>query len=154
VVNTALASSPDSIAATIPVGTGAQPVGLAMTPNGCLLYVADATTNKIFVINTATNVLSTAFTTACGALDPQPMQVTADDRYLLLTESSSCSDLQVLNTATNAVTTLTTVGADPLTLARPPVPYWYQITATHSQWTSNPSNSGLYPIGWNPGGWQ
>jgi YVTN family beta-propeller protein len=154
VVNSALAASPDTIAATISTGAGSQPIDLAMTPNGCVVYVADWPSNNVFSIATATNAEATVFTTSCWTQDPQGMQVTPDNQYLFIPENYSCGDLDILNTATNAVTTLTTVGAYPTMVAVPPVPVWYEITATHAQWTSNPSTASSYVVGWNPGGWQ
>jgi YVTN family beta-propeller protein len=156
-VNTALAASnPDTVAATIPTGAGSEPIDVAMSPNGCLLYVADWPSNKVFVIHTATNTEATAYTATCETQDPQPMQVTADNQYLVMPENYSCGDTQILNTTTNAVTTLTNVavGAYPTMVALPPSPYYYQTTATHAQWTSTPSTDTMVSIGWNPGGWQ
>jgi YVTN family beta-propeller protein len=154
VVNTALAAAPDTIAATISTGNGSEPIDMAASPNGCLIYVADWPSNNIFSINTTTNVESLAFTTTCWTQDPQAMQVTPDDQYLVIPENYSCGDIQILNTATNAVTTITGVGRTPTMVAIPPVPIWYETTATHTLWNSNPSTPTMYSAGWNPGGWQ
>jgi DNA-binding beta-propeller fold protein YncE len=154
VVNTALAATPDTIAATVSTGSGSQPIDLAASPNGCLVYGADRASNKIFSIVTSTNVEASVFTTACQAQDPQPMQLTPDNQYLEIPENSSCGDIQVLNTGTNAVTTVTGVGTAPTMLAIPPVPLWYEATATHALWNSPPSTPVLFSCGWNPGGWQ
>ena len=154
VVNTALATAPDTIAATISTGGGSAPIDLAASPNGCLIYVADWPSNNIFSINTTTNAESLAFTTKCWTQDPQAMQVTPDNQYLVIPENYRCGDIQVLNTATNAVTTITGVGTAPTMVAIPPVPIWYETTATHTLWNSNPSTPTMYSAGWNPGGWQ
>jgi YVTN family beta-propeller protein len=156
-VNTALAATnPDTVVATVSTGAGSEPEDLAMSPNGCLVYVADWPSNDVFVIHTATNAESTAFVASCDTQDPQPMQVTPDNQYLVLPENYSCGDTQVLNTVTNAVTTLTNtaVGGYPTMVAVPPSPYYYEVTATHAQWTSNASTTTMVPVGWNPGGWQ
>jgi YVTN family beta-propeller protein len=156
-VTTALATSnPDAIAATISTGTGSEPIDLALSPNGCLLYAADWPSHDVFVIHTATNAESVAFIANCDTQDPQPMQVTADNQYLVVPENRSCGDTQILNTQTNATTTLTNtaVGGYPTMVAIPPVPYYYEASATHSQWTSIPSTALMASVGWNPGAWQ
>jgi len=153
-VNTALASPPDTISATIPTGSGSKPVDLAMTPNGCLVYAADWSSGRILSINTTTRAESSVFTTTCGTQDPQPMEVTPDNQKLLIPENRLCGDLEILDTATSTVTTLGTVGTSATMVAIPPIPIWYEVTASHSQWTSNASFPARYPVGWNPGGWQ
>ena len=154
VVATALSATPDVVSATISTGTSSKPIDVAMSPNGCLVYVADWPSNGIFVIATSTNTEATAFTTACSTQDPQPMEVTPDNLYLVLPENYSCGDIQVLNTATSATTTLTGVGTAPTLVAIPPVPVWYEVKATHAQWSSVASSPTAYSAGWNPGGWQ
>jgi hypothetical protein len=39
-------------------------------------------------------------------------------------------------------------------VAAPPTPYYYNVAASHSQWTSTPSTATTVSVGWNPGGWQ
>ena len=153
-VSTALASTPDAVVASIVTGTGSAPINLAESPNGCTIFVADWPSNNIFSITTATNATATVMNDTCETQDPQAMQVTPDDKYLLMPENYACGDLQVLNLATRVVTTSTAVGAYPTMVAVPPVPIWYETTATHTQWTSLPSTPVMYPVGWNPGGWQ
>jgi YVTN family beta-propeller protein len=156
-LNTALAAtSPDTIAASVSTGAGSEPIDLAMSPNGCLLYAADWPSNDIFLIKTTTSTESTAFVATCDTQDPQAMQVTPDNQYLIVPENYSCGDTQILNTTTNAVTTLAaaTVGAYPVMVAVPPQDYWYEATATHSQWRSDASTATMVPVGWNTGGWQ
>jgi len=154
-VHTALSpTTPDTVVASIAAVAGSQPIDLAMSPNGCQVYVADWPSNNIFVIATPTNTLSTVLTTACWTQDPQPMQVTPDNKYLVIPENYRCGDVQILNTATNAVTTVGTVGAYPAAVAIPPVDYYYEVTASHLQWTSIPSSPAMVAVGWNPGGWQ
>jgi DNA-binding beta-propeller fold protein YncE len=154
VINTALAGSPDTIAATISTGSGSAPIDLAASPNGCLIYGADWPSDNIFSINTNTNVETSIFSAACQTQDPQAIEVTPDNQYLFIPENYSCGDLQILDTATNVVTTVTGIGTAPTMVAIPPVPIWYQTTATHGQWSSNPSPPIKYPAGWNPGAWQ
>jgi DNA-binding beta-propeller fold protein YncE len=153
-VATSLASSPDTVAATISTGAGTEPIDLAMSPNGCLVFVADWATNKIFQIATSANSLTTAFTTTCETQDPQPMEVTPDNTDLIVPENYGCGDLQIYNTSTAAVTTLTTVGAHPGQVATQPIDLWYEVTATHALWSSPASTPVMIPLGWDPGGWQ
>ena len=153
-VSTALAATPDVVAASIVTGGGSAPINLAESPNGCQIFVADWPSNNIFSITTATNALATVMNDTCETQDPQPMQVTPDNQYLLMPENYNCGDLQVLNLATKVVTTSNAVGAYPTMVAVPPVPIWYETTATHSQWSSLPSTPVMDPVGWNPGGWQ
>ncbi len=154
VVSTALSATPDVVSATISTGSGSGPIDMAMSPNGCLVYVADWPSNDIFTINTSTNTEALAFTTTCETQDPQAMQVTPDNQYLIVPENYSCGDVQILNTSTNAVTTVTGVGTAPTMVAVPPVPIWYHVTATHALWNSLASAPTAYAAGWNPGGWQ
>jgi len=154
VVDTALASPPDTIAATISTGGGSAPIDLAVSPNGCLVYGADWPSDAIFSITTTSNVESSVFVAACQTQDPQALQVSPDNQYLFIPENYGCGDLQVLNTATNVVTTITGIGRGPTMVAVPPAPIWYETSATHGQWSSNPSAPTMYPAGWNPGGWQ
>jgi YVTN family beta-propeller protein len=154
VIATALAASPDSIAATISTGAGSQPIDLAPSPNGCTVFVADWPSDKVFSIATSTQVESTVFTATCQTQDPQAMAVTPDNQYLVVPENYSCGDVQLVNTSTNAVTTIATVGTKPSVVAMQPIPMWYRTTATHAQWSSIPSLSVLFSAGWNPGGWQ
>jgi YVTN family beta-propeller protein len=153
-IATALAPSPDTVAATVSTGAGSQPIDLAMGPNGCTLFVADWSSNSILEVATTANTESTAFTTACRTQDPQPMAVTPDNGYLLVPENARCGDLQVYNTGTGAVTTLASVGAYPAQVGVQPADLWYEVTATHLLWSSLPSLTVMVPVGWNPGGWQ
>ena len=153
-VSTALAATPDVVVASIVTGGGSAPINLAESPNGCQIFVADWPSNNIFSITTATNALATVMNDTCETQDPQPMQVTPDNQYLLMPENYRCGDLQILDLATNVVTTSNAVGAYPTMVAIPPVPIWYETTATHAQWSSLPSNPVMDPVGWNPGGWQ
>ncbi len=154
VVDTALATTPDTIAATISTGRGSQPIDLAASPNGCRVYVADRPSDKVLSIDTTTDVATPIFTTACQTRDPQAMQVTPDNQYLVVPENYRCGDVQVLDTASDVVTTVNGVGRTPTTVAIPPVPIWYESTATHGLWSSNPSTPSSFATGWNPGGWQ
>ncbi len=153
-VSTALAATPDTVVASIATGNGSAPIDLAESPNGCQIFVADWPSNNIFSITTATNALATVMTDTCETQDPQPMQVTPDNQYLLMPENYNCGDLQILDLSTKVVTTSTAVGAHPTMVAVPPVPIWYETTATHAQWSSLPSTPVMYAAGWNPGGWQ
>ncbi len=53
-----IATTSNTVVATITVGT--QPAGLAVTPDGKHVYVADAVANTVSVIDTATNTVEAA----------------------------------------------------------------------------------------------
>jgi DNA-binding beta-propeller fold protein YncE len=154
VVDTALSGTPDTLGTSISTGSGSEPIDLASSPNGCLIYVADWPSNDIFSIATSTDTEATVFVTTCQTQDPQPFQVTPDNQYLVIPENYSCGDLEFLDTATDAVTTARGVGSVPVMIAFPPIPIWYTTTATHALWNSSPSTPTSYPAGWDPGGWQ
>ena len=153
-ISTALAATPDVVVASIATGNGSEPINIAESPNGCQIFVADWPSNNIFSITTATNAEATIMNDTCETQDPQPMQVTPDNQYLLMPENYNCGDLQILNLSTKAVTTSNAVGAYPTMVAVPPVPIWYEATASHAPWSSLPSTPAMYSVGWNPGGWQ
>jgi DNA-binding beta-propeller fold protein YncE len=154
VVSTALGASPDTISATISTGASSQPIDLTVSPNGCTVYGADWPSDRIFSIPTSTNVSSTLITASCQTQDPQALAVTPDNQYLIVPENYSCGNVQMVNTSTSVVTTIATVGTTPVAVAIQPVPLWYQSTATHSLWSSIPSTTALFSVGWNQGGWQ
>jgi YVTN family beta-propeller protein len=155
VVNTALApSSPDTVKTSIAMGAATNPTNLTISPDGSHVYVSAWTDNDMHVITTSTNTQAIAFTLACNTMDPQPMQVTPDGKELYIPESAcGTGDVQIMSTATNAaVYTNATVGACKA-IAMPPQSYWYEVTATHSNWSSNTNPVGVI-IGFNPGGVQ
>lgn len=161
-VYTALSpTAPNTIEASVSVGAGSQPISISLSPNGCLAYVSDWPSDHIFSIVTSTNTEATAFTLNCQTQDPQPMEVTPDNLYLFLPGNYSCSSFSAYNTSTNTTTVIGGVGTYPAMVAIPPQDEWYQVTATHGLWSSDPSPpstlSGmvaLYAAGFNPGGWQ
>lgn len=151
-VNTALApTNPDTIATSISLGAGSGPTNLTISPNGCLVYVSTWGDNDVHVITTSTNTEAVALTLGCNTMDPQPMMVTPDNDYLYIPETAVCDEIQVVNTQTNAATTITGAGATTM-VGIPPQTYWYEVTATHLNWSSNYSSPTSYTIGFNPGG--
>jgi YVTN family beta-propeller protein len=60
----AIATATNTVTATIPVGS--EPFGVAVTPDGCKVYVANGAYNDVSVIATATNTVTAAITAGSG----------------------------------------------------------------------------------------
>jgi YVTN family beta-propeller protein len=99
----------NTIAATIPVGSG--PLGVAVSPDGTKLYVANAYENAtVSVIDTATNTVTS--TVSVGGTWPYGVAVSPDGTrvYVAKTDNNTVS---VINTATNTVTATVNVDGSP-----------------------------------------
>jgi YVTN family beta-propeller protein len=48
----------NAVTASVPVGSGGDPTGVAVTPNGALVYVTNSLTENVSVLNTATNAVT------------------------------------------------------------------------------------------------
>jgi len=76
---------------TIPVGSG--PVGVAVSPDGSLLYVTNAWDNTVSVISTATAAVVTTIpvgTNPCGAA------VSADGTHVYVTNNDENGTVSVI----------------------------------------------------------
>jgi len=97
------------------IAVGQFPIGLAITPDGSKLYVANAAFGEttVSVIGTATN---TVIATITVGLTPSDVEISPDGgtAYVSNYEGNSVS---VINTATNTVTTTIPVGIGPGALA-------------------------------------
>ena len=164
-VNTALASSsPDTAGTAIALpGSGPQPVGLAMQPNGCQLFVGDKKNDQIDVITVSSNTATTAVpsTSLCpgGVGSPFDIQVTPDSKAAWFTQSAtSCHEVSYFDTSSNAVSLNTTATVNPVALAVTPSTYFYEVTALHGTvatgWSSNPSSASSITLGYKPGSWE
>jgi len=87
----------NTITATITVGTGAlvAPSGLAITPDGQTLYVADEFGSQLWVIDTATQEVTTTLNVFAQALAVSP-----DGTQLYVCNG----EVSVIDTATNQIT--------------------------------------------------
>ena len=93
-----------------------QPEGIAVTPDGAKIYVANNLDNSVSVIDAATNVVTT--TTAVG-LAPLGMAISPDGSRVYVANSGGTST-SVINVSTNAVEATVTVGTTPVGVAISP----------------------------------
>ena len=98
-------TSNGSVSVSIPTGVG--PEGLALSPDGSRLYVANSD-GSITVINTATNANATYSGIAQWATQ---LAVSKDGGYVFITDNSGTGDIYVFNTLTNTLSNTITVAA-------------------------------------------
>jgi YVTN family beta-propeller protein len=96
------------LTATISVGSN-EPNGVAVSPNGSKVYVANYSGN-VSVIDAATNTVST--TIPVGA-NPNGVAVSPDGSKVYVTNVDS-NNVSVIDAATNAVSTTILVGSGPI----------------------------------------
>src|SRR5260370_867639 len=93
-----------SVVATIPVGQ--YPAGVAVTPNGAFVYVANFNSNSVSVISTVTNTVTATVTVGTG---PWDIAITPNGAFAYVTNYTS-RNVSVINTATNTVVASILVG--------------------------------------------
>jgi YVTN family beta-propeller protein/uncharacterized repeat protein (TIGR03803 family) len=94
----------NTVTATIPVGVGTNPAGVAVSPDGSKVYVANTHSNNVSVIATATNTVTA--TIVVGA-DPLGVAGTPDgSKVYVANTNSGGNSVSVLATATNTVTAI------------------------------------------------
>lgn len=86
-----------------------MPVGVLISPDGSLAYVANASVNTVSAIDTASN---TVIASVPAGDQPQLFAITPDGANLYV---SNClgGTLSVIDTATNSIAATIPVGADP-----------------------------------------
>jgi YVTN family beta-propeller protein len=151
-----ISTSTDTVTKTIPLpGTTPNPNALALTPNGCQLYVHDHANNQVDAITISSDEV--AASPAVGTTgDPTGMSVTPDSTRVYVANRAGNS-VSVIATTTNTVSaTLAegTVGKEPYAVLATPSQYFYKLQAGHSGWQSALTASVAYQLGWNQGGWQ
>jgi YVTN family beta-propeller protein len=104
-------TSSNTVVATVPVG--ANPVNVAVTPNGGRAYVANAGSNSVSVINTGTNTM--VATVLVGA-NPVNVAITPNGASAYVANAGA-SSVTVINTATNTVVATIPVGPNPAKIA-------------------------------------
>jgi YVTN family beta-propeller protein len=98
------------------IGVGVSPVGVAITPDGSRVYVANNLGGSVSVINTGTNTVIATI----GMAQPVVPAITPDGSRAYVTTNFTGS-MVVIDTATNAVVaTIVGVGTDPQGLAITP----------------------------------
>lgn len=98
--------------ATIPVGAG--PKGIAISPDGMKLYIANSDDGTVSVIDTKTNTITATINNV--GLNPEGIALNADGSRAYVAVSGS-SYVAVINTATNTLLPSVTVGAGPVGIA-------------------------------------
>jgi len=63
-----ISTATNTVTATIPLGVGTFPTGLALSPDGSTIYTADQGANAVSVISTATDTVTNTITGFSGAL--------------------------------------------------------------------------------------
>ncbi|MEU6016683.1 IPT/TIG domain-containing protein [Streptomyces sp. NPDC047515] len=100
--------------AVIPVGS--NPLGVALNPGGSGAYVANAASNTVSVIDTATNTVTATIPTGAG---PTLLAISPDGARVYVTLSGA-AQLGVIDTVTNTVTANIAVGGSPIGVAVTP----------------------------------
>jgi len=96
---------------------GGQPAGVAISPDGSLVYVANQTSGSISVISTATNTVTSKIT--CNGLAPYDMVVSPDGSRLYVTNTGGNS-VSVINSSTGQLISTIPVGQKPETICISP----------------------------------
>jgi len=105
----------DSVRATVPVGDG--PRGLAIDRADTHVYVANASSASVSVIDTWTNTVTA--TIALAGSVPRAIAVTPDGGRVYVADGAN-NVVSVIDTATNAVTATISVGSHPERMAMAP----------------------------------
>ena len=99
-----------------PIAVGAEPVGIAITPDAKTAYVTNLGSNNVTPIDTATNNAATPI--AVGA-EPFAVAITPDGKTAYVANRGP-NDVTPIDTATNAAATPIAVGAVPIGVAITP----------------------------------
>ncbi|OYN75541.1 beta-propeller fold lactonase family protein [Mycolicibacterium sphagni] len=98
------------------IAVGKGPNGEALSPNGSTLYVANATSNTVSVINTATGTVTKTINVG---QEPLATAVSPNGATVYVANDNS-NTVSVINTATGTVTKTITVGNKPSEVALSP----------------------------------
>jgi YVTN family beta-propeller protein len=99
-----------------PITVGHQPSGVAVTPDGSKVYVANTSDNTVSVISTATNQVTA---TVPVGTNPVGAAATPDGSSVYVTNEGS-GNVYVISTATDQVIAIVAVGAGPFGVAVTP----------------------------------
>ena len=98
------------IVATVSAGVGCScvgPDGVAVTPDGALVYVTNEIDNTVSVIRTATNTVIRTITVGNG---PAAVAVSPDGTRVYVVNGSGSTSVSVIDTATSAVVATVPLG--------------------------------------------
>ena len=98
------------------MNVGNHPNGVAVTPDGTKVYVANQGSNTVSVIDTATNNVTATVTVGTSLVELQSTRM--EQMYMWRTDESN--NVSVIDTATNNVTATVNVGTDPVGIAVTP----------------------------------
>ncbi len=101
-----IATSTNTVVATVPVGT--QPIAVALTPDGAFAYVTNSS-GSVSVLSTASNTV--VATVPVGSL-PFGVAITPDGAFAYVTNRGT-NDVSVITTSTNTVVATVPVGSGP-----------------------------------------
>ena len=103
-------------AVSAPITVGNAPHGVAITPDGKHVYVANNADGTVSVITTATGAVSAPITVGNG---PEQVAITPDGKHAYVTNNAD-GTVSVITTATGAVSAPITVGSRPIGVAITP----------------------------------
>jgi YVTN family beta-propeller protein len=108
----------NTVTATIPVGANpmANPIGVAVSPDGSTVYIVNEFSNNVSVIATASNTVTA--TIPVGSF-PSGVAVTPDGSTVYVANEGS-NNVSVIATASNTVTATIPVGSNPFGVAVTP----------------------------------
>ena len=98
-----------------PITVGSQPFGIAVTPDGKAVYVANFSSGSVTPISTATNTAGTPI--VIGATAAIDIAITPDGKTAYVSSFLSSGVVTPINLATNTVGTAISVGSFPLGVA-------------------------------------
>ncbi len=98
------------------ITVGPDPQNVAITPNGAIVYVADAGNNTVTPIDTATNTAGTPITVGAN---PEGIAVTPNGATAYVANTGTTT-VTPINIATNTPGTPITVGPNPVDIAITP----------------------------------
>ena len=152
VIDTSTNAVTTTITLTEPAGGYAPiPTALAVTPNGCSVYVTDFDNDIEDVIDTSSNTVTTTITlTDAPDLGPYGVAITPNDStayvatYYNYNTSTYTTIVDPLDLSNNTLGSTITVGSGPYAVAVQPSTYYYEVQAYASNWTS--AYSAIIPI--------
>ncbi len=152
--------STDTVATTIKLSSykedltkTPEPNALALTPNGCQIYVADYDNHQVDAI-TVSNDTPTAEPAVGTPADPTGIAATPTSADVYVANEGTHT-LSEITTSTNVAATVTLpAGSTAYAIVVDPSPYYYEFASTHGGWASALSASSRYGLGWDPGTWQ
>ncbi len=132
------------------IGVGGYPVGIAVSPNGSMVYVANSS-NTISVIDVATNQVKTSIPVGNS---PYGIAISPDGNTVYVAMSGA-NDVTLINTTTNMVTGTIPVGSNPAGVAVSPNGSYVYVSNQTSNTVSvinTSANNVVFtiPVGSNP----